>query len=177
MADEAPVPTEEPTTNDQPASAEGSGEAQQPTAEIPVPEPVAEPVPEPVPAPESIPEPTPGVISAPETVTPNQSFGSTQDDTGQAITEVMNESPLKPLNRETAKELSIKAHRAKLEIRSSKLERIIKEVNIKGTINNDKVQLLLGVSDATAARYLKILAGEGRIVREGKGRFLRYRKN
>ena len=84
---------------------------------------------------------------------------------------------LKPLNKQTAKELSVKGHRAKFEIRSSKLERIMKEVNIKGSVNNDKVQILLGVSDATAARYLSILVREGRVIRVGRGNAVRYRKN
>ena len=43
-------------------------------------------------------------------------------------------------------------------------------------VTNDVVQMLLGVSDATATRYLDRLEKDGKIVQIGKeGRFLKYR--
>ncbi len=43
----------------------------------------------------------------------------------------------------------------------------------KGKITNDEVQALLGVSDATATRYLDELEKEGKVVQQGvqKGTF------
>jgi predicted HTH transcriptional regulator len=85
-------------------------------------------------------------------------------------------SPLRPLNHQTAKELSMKAHVAVAEKKRLKRERIMGLFNKKTEIANDDVEKLLHVSDATAARYLSELVKEGRIMREGKGRFVRYRK-
>ena len=43
-------------------------------------------------------------------------------------------------------------------------------------VTNDVVQMLLGVSDATATRYLDRLEKEGKIVQIGRdGRFVKYR--
>ena len=46
----------------------------------------------------------------------------------------------------------------------------------KGEITNDDVEKALGVSDATATRYLDYLQKQGLIVQIGKeGRFVKYR--
>lgn len=53
--------------------------------------------------------------------------------------------------------------------------RILEHLRGHGKITNNDVEALLGVSDATAERYLAALEGEGRIVQEGKGRGVFYR--
>ncbi|MDO8565370.1 MAG: hypothetical protein Q7R67_02005, partial [bacterium] len=85
-------------------------------------------------------------------------------------------SVLKPLNRESAKQLSVKAHLAVTARIRGRLEKVMKLVSLKGKIANRDVQLLLHVSAATAARYLGQLEREGRIARVGKGNATRYRQ-
>ena len=87
-------------------------------------------------------------------------------------------SVLRPLNKESAKQLSVRAHAAvtvKIRLRLEKIMGVMGR-NKQSTINNEQVQLLLHVSDATAARYLGILVKEGRVVREGRGNATRYKK-
>jgi len=65
---------------------------------------------------------------------------------------------------------------ARTEARKSAVEKVFAEIQRKGTIRNDDVQALLGVSDATAERYLQELETEGRIVQVGEaGKTVSYR--
>ena len=57
-------------------------------------------------------------------------------------------------------ELSQEARKKKKEENKNK---ILKELQNKDKISNDEVQKLLGVSDATATRYLEELEKEGKI--------------
>lgn len=54
------------------------------------------------------------------------------------------------------------------------LEEIIKHVREHKRITNDEIVHKLHVSDATAARYTKILIGRGALKMEGKGRTAVY---
>lgn len=47
------------------------------------------------------------------------------------------------------------------------VEKVFAEIQQKGSITNDRVQALLGVSDATAERYLQELETAGRINQVG----------
>ncbi|MDO8522603.1 MAG: winged helix-turn-helix transcriptional regulator, partial [bacterium] len=65
---------------------------------------------------------------------------------------------------------------ARTEARKSAVEKVFAEIQQKGSIRNDEVQALLGVSDATAERYLQELESEGRIVQVGEaGKTVSYR--
>jgi Fic family protein len=56
------------------------------------------------------------------------------------------------------------------------LERVFREIQQKGIITNDEVQALLGVSDATAERYLQELEAAGSIAQMGAtGKGVSYR--
>lgn len=48
------------------------------------------------------------------------------------------------------------------------IEQVFREIQQKGSITNDGIQVLLGVSDATAERYLQALETAGRITQEGE---------
>ena len=57
-----------------------------------------------------------------------------------------------------------------------RIDKVLAEVQAKGDITNDEVQALLGVSDATAERYLEELEKEGKIAQVGKsGRTVTYK--
>lgn len=58
--------------------------------------------------------------------------------------------------------------------KAARLEKILVLAAQKGTVTNDDVQLLLNVSDSTAARYLKQLAVTGRLTATGKRGHIRY---
>ena len=56
------------------------------------------------------------------------------------------------------------------------VERVFKEIQQKGSITNNEVQALLGVSDATAERYLEELESAERIQQVGEvGKGVSYR--
>jgi len=56
------------------------------------------------------------------------------------------------------------------------LDRVYREVREKGTITNDEVEALLGVSDATAERYLEEIERAGGIEQVGRtGKTVSYR--
>lgn len=77
-----------------------------------------------------------------------------------------------------AKPTPDKAKKARAAIQSKKrekLDRILAEVAARGSISNNEVETLLGVSDATASRYLVALQGEGSLKRIGNtGKAVRY---
>jgi hypothetical protein len=93
---------------------------------------------------------------------------------------------IRTLTREMLKALSVKAHAVTEGRKRKKLERIMGELEKKGNskglrskvqgITNDEVQILLGVSDATAERYLGQLVKEGKLTKVSKGRFTEYRR-
>lgn len=58
--------------------------------------------------------------------------------------------------------------------KAERLEKIVQMAHEKKVITNDDVQLLLGISDSTAARYLKELAVHGRLNATGKRGHIRY---
>ena len=56
------------------------------------------------------------------------------------------------------------------------LDRVFSEIREKGTITNDDVEALLGVSDATAERYLEEMERAGGIIQIGRtGKTVSYR--
>lgn len=55
------------------------------------------------------------------------------------------------------------------------LNKVLELARSKGQIANDDVQNLLGVSDATAERYLQELESAGKLVQSGEGRGIIYR--
>ncbi|MEW6610814.1 MAG: hypothetical protein AB1352_04310 [Patescibacteria group bacterium] len=59
--------------------------------------------------------------------------------------------------------------------RDQRLARILAHVKGKGSITNDETQLLLGVSDRAATRYLSMLTALGKLKKHGRGRALTYR--
>lgn len=55
------------------------------------------------------------------------------------------------------------------------LAEIVTEVNARGEITNDEIEKKLGVSDATAERYLEELEQQGKIVQIGRtGKTVKY---
>lgn len=57
-----------------------------------------------------------------------------------------------------------------------KQEKILELIREKGEITNNDIENALGVSDATATRYLDKLEKEGKIVQIGReGRFVKYK--
>jgi len=77
--------------------------------------------------------------------------------------------------RATAPDKAAKARAAIQSKKRKKLERILEEVIAKGSISNNEVEKLLGVSDATASRYLVALQKEEKLKRIGKtGKAVRY---
>lgn len=62
------------------------------------------------------------------------------------------------------------------EMADEKQEKVLEILREKGEITNDDVEKLLGISDATATRYLDKLEKDGKIVQIGReGRFVKYR--
>jgi hypothetical protein len=59
--------------------------------------------------------------------------------------------------------------------RNGRKERLLAHVAEKGHVTRRDAQLLLEVSGATADRYLRELASEGRIVKESDGRYTKYK--
>ena len=59
--------------------------------------------------------------------------------------------------------------------RDGRKERLLAHVAEKGHVTRRDAQLLLEVSGATADRYLRELASEGRIVKESDGRYTKYK--
>jgi uncharacterized membrane protein YraQ (UPF0718 family) len=53
--------------------------------------------------------------------------------------------------------------------------KVLSAAQEKGSITNDEVQKLLGISDATATRYLTELESEGKLTQEGVGRAISHR--
>ncbi len=72
--------------------------------------------------------------------------------------------------------LSLAKQRAKLSATKKKNhDAIVLYVREHGSITNDIVERLVGVSDATATRYLDDLESEGIIIEQGSGRGVSYR--
>lgn len=64
----------------------------------------------------------------------------------------------------------------KIEQRQENLEKVLELARQNGGITNDDVEEALGVSDATAERYLQELEKAGKLVQVGGvGRAVRYR--
>jgi|SRR3989338_6754765 len=61
------------------------------------------------------------------------------------------------------------------ERKEQNLEKVLQLAKDKGEITNDDVQFSLGVSDATATRYLEALEQGRRIVASGTGKGTVYR--
>ncbi|OGN09088.1 MAG: hypothetical protein A3C61_03850 [Candidatus Yanofskybacteria bacterium RIFCSPHIGHO2_02_FULL_39_10] len=69
----------------------------------------------------------------------------------------------------------VQRHDGKIEA-DKKQDKVLNFLKEKGEITNDDVEKALGVSDATATRYLDYLQKQGLIVQIGKeGRFVKYR--
>ena len=159
-------------------------------------EPVAsEPVPEPTPAPESVaepvvveeiptaqpveplPEPTPDPISAPEIQTPEpvpvpEPVPTPSSEPAPVSQPQISTPPI--IQTSLARELLIKARDVIQFRKRKKLEKIMNLFLKKQSITNDDVQKLLYVSDATATRYLDQLEREGKIQKQGSGKYLSY---
>ena len=58
--------------------------------------------------------------------------------------------------------------------RVQKLEKILAAAREKESVTNDEAQILLGVSDRTATRYLSVLAAQGKLKKRGTGRATTY---
>ena len=59
--------------------------------------------------------------------------------------------------------------------RQKKLDKLMAFAEKKGQVSNEEAVVLLGVSAATATRYLSRLVKEGRLIAAGQTRGLRYR--
>lgn len=65
---------------------------------------------------------------------------------------------------------------ARKSAKQARIDKVLAEVQAKGGITNDEVQAMLGVSDATAERYLEELERSGKIAQIGKsGRTVSYK--
>jgi Fic family protein len=62
-----------------------------------------------------------------------------------------------------------------MEKKQENLERVLQIAKEKGQIRNDDVQSALGVSDATATRYLDQLEKQGKLVQSGSKKGVIYR--
>ena len=61
-------------------------------------------------------------------------------------------------------------------MREENFDKLMEVFKTGQLVTNDVVEMLLGVSDATATRYLDRLEKEGKIVQIGReGRFVKYR--
>ncbi|OGG53364.1 hypothetical protein A2851_00090 [Candidatus Kaiserbacteria bacterium RIFCSPHIGHO2_01_FULL_53_29] len=67
-----------------------------------------------------------------------------------------------------------RAYASVVKKREERLARIIRLVQKEGKICNADIVRLLHVSDASASRYLRELVSRGTLVREGRGRGIRY---
>jgi len=56
----------------------------------------------------------------------------------------------------------------RVEVKQEAVDKVFEEIQKRGEMTNDEVQALLGVSDATAERYLQELESEGRIRQVGE---------
>jgi hypothetical protein len=77
---------------------------------------------------------------------------------------------------EFIKSLFIKAKQTILFRKQKKLNKILDYAGKNGRVNNDQVEKLLRVSDATASRYLRELVKNGQLTLAGKGRGAYYQK-
>lgn len=60
-------------------------------------------------------------------------------------------------------------------VRRENLEKVVEMAREKGEIANDDVEKELGVSDATAQRYLQELESQGKLVQIGtRGKYVKY---
>lgn len=58
--------------------------------------------------------------------------------------------------------------------KQERLEKVLALAREKGHVRNNHVQLMLGVSDATATNYLRLLVRTGRLRRTGAGKSTKY---
>lgn len=66
---------------------------------------------------------------------------------------------------------------AQVAVKKEHLEKILESFGLEDEITNDKVEKMLGVSDATAERYLNQLEQIGKLQQVGKtGKYVIYRK-
>lgn len=68
-----------------------------------------------------------------------------------------------------------RAHSIHQKHKEEHLEKIVAFAQTRPYVTNDDIEKLLHVSDATASRYLKMLVAAGKLVKEGKGRGVKYR--
>lgn len=65
---------------------------------------------------------------------------------------------------------------AEIEAKQEHLDRALAYIREQGEVANDDIERLLGVSDATASRYLSQLKSQGRLIQIGTtGKSVRYR--
>lgn len=62
-----------------------------------------------------------------------------------------------------------------LKTKKARMNKLMEEIKKRERITNDEVQELLGVSDATATRYLNELEEKDEMVQKGEGRGVYYR--
>ena len=86
-------------------------------------------------------------------------------------------SPVAPDHSSSAylKSLNPLSLASRMRHRNGRKERLLAHVAEKGHVTRRDAQLLLEVSGATADRYLRELASEGRIVKESDGRYTKYK--
>src|SRR3989338_1237273 len=58
--------------------------------------------------------------------------------------------------------------------RDEKFEKILTFVRVHGSVTNDEAQILLGIPHRSATRYLTLLARQGKLKKEGRGKSTRY---
>lgn len=145
----------------------------------------SEPVVESTPAPEPVPEPTPEIVE-PEIVSTAQPVEPLSPEPVEAPeieveTEASAPEPqpsvpvLAPtIQKPDSRSLFAKAREIIQFRKRKKLEKIMNLYLKKQSINNDDVEKLLHVSDATATRYLDQLEREGKIQKQGSGKYVSY---
>ena len=144
------------------------------TAQTPVHEPLSEPIPEPTPeasagAPS---EPAEPVSEAAEPAAKPRSESSESEPKSTpvnsgAATVAPAASATRTNTPEHNRELLVRARATRQMQKQQKLDKIMTELEKRGTIINNEVEKLLRCSDATATRYLEELIRQGKIKRVG----------
>ncbi|MEK7227412.1 MAG: winged helix-turn-helix transcriptional regulator [Patescibacteria group bacterium] len=147
-------PVVEPAPIPEPVAVEPVPEPQ-PTEPTPTAQPVEPLEPEPISEPEPIPEPTPEPVSVNPEPLP-----------------VILSGPL--ITKQDSRSLLAKARDIIQFRKRKKLEKIMNLFLKKQSITNDEVEKLLHISDATATRYLDQLEREGKIQKQGNGKYVSY---
>ena len=163
-----PAPTAQPV---EPLNPEPTAEPQ------PIPEPTPEPSITPV-EPVSAPDPAQPLQTPPEPIPEPISIPSTQEtpipipEPAPVLQPQVSTPPVIQIS--LARELLVKAREMIQFRKRKKLEKIMSLFLKKQSIANDEVEKLLHISDATVTRYLDQLEREGKIQKQGSGKYVSY---